>query len=159
MSSIRKVVTASGATAVQVVRYEKRKVVVINHVGSANNKEELAALLAAALTYLEAHDSQPSLFPKSPPHVLPLAHARYIGVTHCFAREFLHTCATVCGLDAHTEPLLVDLALMRLIEPHSKLRTLELLKRYFSVTYGKSATYAKLRTFVRKIGSNCSKTG
>lgn len=150
MPSIRKVSTASGATAVQVIRYENRKVVVLAHVGSAHDEEELASLLETAERILERYTSQLSLFPKKQTRVLPLAHARYLGVTYRFAREFLHACAAACGLHALGDPLLIDLALMRIIEPTSKLRALELLKRYFSVAYGKSATYAKLRTFAQK---------
>lgn len=150
MPSVRKIITASGATAVQVVQYRNRKVIILKHVGSAHDEEELASLLETAEKLRETYDSQLSLFPKKPARMLPLAHAQYLGVTYCFAREFLHACAGACGLSELNEPLLLDLALMRIIEPASKLRTLELLDRYFGVSYGKSATYQKLRTFVHK---------
>ena len=44
---LRKVTTASGATAVQIVRKHRGKVTVLEHLGSAHTEAELAALLAA----------------------------------------------------------------------------------------------------------------
>ena len=44
---LRKVTTASGATAVQVVRKHRGKVTVLEHLGSAHTEAELAALLTA----------------------------------------------------------------------------------------------------------------
>ena len=40
----RVIITKSKASAVQVVRYEARKRVVVKHIGSANNEQELLAL-------------------------------------------------------------------------------------------------------------------
>jgi len=42
--SIRSVRTGSGATALQVVRYVKKRRVVIRHIGSASTDDELAVL-------------------------------------------------------------------------------------------------------------------
>ena len=47
MVFLRKVVTASGATAVQVVAKEGRRNRVVKHVGSAHNEAELAVLMEA----------------------------------------------------------------------------------------------------------------
>src|SRR5699024_12421303 len=44
---LRKVTTASGATAVQIVRKHRGKVTVLEHLGSAHNEAELTALLTA----------------------------------------------------------------------------------------------------------------
>lgn len=41
---IRKIKTASNAIAIQVIRYEKRKRVVVKHIGSAHNKDEIIIL-------------------------------------------------------------------------------------------------------------------
>jgi hypothetical protein len=47
-ASIRKTKTASGATAVQLVRYERRRVVVIEHVGSGHSADDVKALVEGA---------------------------------------------------------------------------------------------------------------
>lgn len=44
------------------------------------------------------------------------------------------SCLDECGL-SHLPRLLLDLAIMRLIEPASKLRSIELLKHYFGIKY------------------------
>jgi len=62
MAYIRKVKTASGATAVQIARKEKGQIVKINHIGSAHTSEELAVLMAIARKKL--HENQLELFPE-----------------------------------------------------------------------------------------------
>lgn len=42
--TIRKVRTGSGATAVQIIKYVKRKRVFVRHIGSANTDDELTVL-------------------------------------------------------------------------------------------------------------------
>lgn len=151
MPTIRKTKTASGATAVQVVIYRRGKAQILKHVGSAHTETDVAALMERARTYLEAyiHKTQCALFTESQPapQFLSVEHAVVVGIQYRFARKFLLACAGAIGLDTLNEPLLLDLALMRIIEPASKLRTLELLHRYFGVSYGKSAAYAALRAF------------
>jgi len=60
--------------------------------------------------------------------------------THQFARNALLACARKCGLGSLPE-LYLDLALMRIIEPTSKLRSMELLELHFKVTYAKRTLY------------------
>jgi len=57
--------TASGATAVQVVRYEDKRRTVVKHTGSAHDEDTLAVLLSEAERDVQAHDAQPSLFAAS----------------------------------------------------------------------------------------------
>ncbi|MBW6509986.1 MAG: IS1634 family transposase [Desulfuromonadales bacterium] len=143
--TIRTVRTSSGATAVQVVRNEGKKRIIVKHIGSAHSKNECQRLVTEAEIYAEAHCRQPSLFAKevSPSPQLDLAHTKLVGVTHLFARNALLACARRCALGALPE-LYLDLALMRIIEPSSKLRTLELLQCYFNVRYAERTVYRML---------------
>ena len=52
MVFIRKVKTASGATAVQIARKKYGRIVQIEHIGSAHNQEELETLLSLAIEKL-----------------------------------------------------------------------------------------------------------
>jgi hypothetical protein len=70
--------------------------------------------------------------PAIPAPQLDLSHAKLVSVTHQFSRNVLLACDRKCGLGGLPEQYL-DLALMRIIEPTSKLRTLELLPRYFNI--------------------------
>ena len=141
--TIRKTRTASGATAIQVVRHEGKRRVVVKHIGSAHDQAQLNALIGQAEHYAETHRTQPSLFIQSPPALLDLSHTTLASVTHLFAREALLICAARCRLD--TLPVLYqDLALMRIIEPASKLRTIQLLEQYFNVVYAERTVYRQL---------------
>lgn len=135
--SIRMVRTGSGATALQVVRYVKRKRVVVRHIGSATTDDELAVLWQKAEIVREQLSTQPSFFAIA--EQKPILHADHLAlqsVTHQFALTFLRDCFCTCGL-GFLNPLYRDLTLMRIIEPASKLRTLELLERYFGLSYAR----------------------
>ena len=137
----RIVSTSSGANAVQVVRHEGRRVVIVKHIGSAHEPDELEQLKLAARDYIQAHCVQPRLaFDATPAPALRLT---LLGVTHQFARDALLACAKRCGL-SFLPQLYLDLALMRLIEPTSKLRALELLQRYFGIGYAERSMYRDL---------------
>jgi hypothetical protein len=60
--TVRKIRTGSGAIAVQVVQYIKRKCVVVRHIGSANTDDELAVLRQEAEIVREQLCVQPPLF-------------------------------------------------------------------------------------------------
>lgn len=151
MPSIRKTRTASGATAVQVVRYERRKVVVLKHIGSARTADEIAACTESAAAWIERATAQHSFFPKTPRRTLPLATTRYRGVTYAFAYTVLSDIAARCGFTALRSTLLLDLAVMRIIEPCSKLRSIALIERYFGIRYAERSVYRTLpRLLARK---------
>ena len=141
----RKTKTASGATAVQVVRYEGKRRTVVKHIGSARDEGALAVLLSEAEHYIQSHDAQPSLFNACEPQsqLVDLSKLRLVGVTHAYARRALLACADLCGL-SELPVLYRDLALMRIIEPASKLQTIELLNQYFEVPYAERTVYRLL---------------
>src|ERR1700729_4386512 len=143
--NIRKIRTTSGATAVQIVRYVKRKCVVVQHVGSARTDQKLKILVQEAELAREELCIQPSLFPTKHDEtkLLHENHLNLQSVTHLFAHKMLRRCSQICGLGI-MHPLYQDLALMRIIEPASKLRTIELLQRYFNISYGERTVYRLL---------------
>lgn len=162
MPSIRRAKTASGAVAVQVVRYENRKVVVMKHVGSGHAKEEVAALVESARVWMEQETKQVSLFPRKQKRTLPLATAQYTGVTHAFAYNGLSEIAKRCGFDTTQDRILLDFALIRIIEPASKLRSIELLERYFGIRYPERSVYRALprlkerKEYIEEIAVACA---
>jgi transposase len=149
--TIRTVRTGSGATAVQVVQNKGRQRSFLKHIGSAHTEHELELLMAEAQQYAEAHCRQPNLFAETPPPPPPppssfqdaFARSKLVGVTHQFARRVLLACARKCGLGDLPE-LYLDLALMRIIEPASKLMTLELLVSHFNVQYARRSLHRML---------------
>jgi transposase len=134
MYSIRKVKTKSGSFAIQVVRYTGHRSIVCKHIGSAKNDSELAILKQMASDWIEENSAQLLLFPSQKQKVLIVDRGECIGVTHHFAFQFFNCCFDECYL-SHLPRLLLDLAVMRLIEPASKLRSIELLQYYFGISY------------------------
>lgn len=135
---IRKVCTASGSTAIQIIRYDSGKRIIVKHVGSAKTDDELAILCQEAERLREQLSLQLPLFPLSTTQtkILHEEHLRLQSVTHLFAYKMLRQCCKLCAL-GDMNSLYQDLALMRIIEPVSKLRTIDLLQWYFGVTYAR----------------------
>ena len=132
---IRTVRTASGSTAVQVIWYEKNSTKIAKHIGSAKNEEELNRLRLAAKHYIRDHEPQRSLFSdQTADHPVDFKRIEVTRTSHCFARNVLLTLANQCHLDG-LDRLYLDLAIMRIIEPCSKLRSVQLLEQYFNVSY------------------------
>lgn len=143
--------TASGATAVQIIQYANNKRIVVKHIGSAHTDDELMALRNEAEHVREELSPQLSLFSslESPARLMHMDHLNLQAVTHHFAHEALRKCSKHCGLGT-LSPLYQDIALMRLIEPASKLRTITLLQRYFHVSYAERTVYRLLPKLIKQ---------
>lgn len=90
---IRTVRTASGATAVQVVWYEKDSTKIAKHIGSAKNEDELKILRSVAKQYIREHEPQRSFFdePTDSDLIVSFKRIEATAASHCFARDiFLH---------------------------------------------------------------------
>jgi hypothetical protein len=134
MYRVRKVKTKSGSTAIQVVQYIGHRAKIAKHIGSAKDNIEFELLLKKAHQWIEEQTFQTNLFPEEKQKVLIIERGECIAVTHNFAYQFFMSCLKECNL-ADLPPLLLDLAIIRLIEPASKLRSKELLSRYFGINY------------------------
>lgn len=132
----------------QVVRYEQRRLVVLKHLGSAHSDDEVTALVDGGRQWIARSTAQQGLFEAPQRRSLALATTQYIGATHALAYEVLRKAAQRCGLDALGDDLLLDLAIMRLVEPGSKLRAIERLKEFFGRQYAERTVYRALRRMV-----------
>lgn len=150
MPSIRKTNTASGATAVQVVRYQNRKLVVLKHVGSAVTKTELATLMKRAEVWIDEHLPQRSFLPYISESKRILEQCQYLGVRYTFAHSILSALIERMGFMSLNDVLLLDLVIMRLVEPVSKLRSIALLERYFNRSYSERSLYRALPLFAEQ---------
>lgn len=147
---IRTVRTASGAIAVQVIWYENNKRNIAKHIGSAKNNDELEVLRSCAKQYIAENEPQLSLFPEPNSQVVIFEQIEVTNVSHLFARTILFSVAKQCGL-GDLDELYLDLAIMRIIEPCSKLRSLELIRRYFHISYSQYI-YERLPKLLDKRG-------
>ena len=116
------------------VHYTGHTAKIVRHMGSARDDIERNLLINKAQEWIGKYTLQSSLFPEQKQNILIVERCECIGVTHDFAYQFFKSCLGECQL-THLPPLLLDLAIIRLIEPASKLRSLELLSRYFEIKY------------------------
>ena len=120
MAYVRTVKTASGATAVQVVWSWRRGSRSIEHIGSAHDEAELAALKAAAAQRLAAGQTELNLGLSgvADPGTLPIMSSQ---MTHLW--DGLCAAYRVLGFESATkgDNVFRDLVLARIIEPTSKL--------------------------------------
>ena len=138
---IRVVKTASNAKAVQVIRYQENKRKVLHHVGSAHNEEDLKNLMILAEEWIKDYSQQLSIFPdESPNKLLHLNHSVFLGVKYRYFYQQIGFVLDKMGLDV-LPALLRDLVTIRIFEPASKLRSLELLNQYFGVHHNRKTYY------------------
>lgn len=144
MLYVRTVKTASHSTAVQVVCYENRKRRIIKHIGSAHNSEELKCLKQSAHKWIDQEAKQQHLFPSQSEEVsalVPINKLRNLGFRHGFTREIIWKLFDQMGLSQLGNELLLDLILMRIIQPASKLESLKLLSDFFGIEYKRADFY------------------
>lgn len=147
MFHIRTTKTTSGATAVQVVRYENRKKIIVVHIGSAHSVAELLSLKQTAAQWIERVSRQTSFLPvqdKNSSTLIPLDKCHYLGVRYTFIYEILSQLFVLFKFHLFSDPLLADLILMRIVEPASKSHSLKLLKQYFGIIHKTSCKITKL---------------
>jgi len=145
---IRKIRTGSNSIAVQVIKYEKRKRVVVKHIGSAHNKDEVIILSNNAAKWITKQTKQIFLFPQEE-RFIPLDQCEYLGFQYTFLYETLHKLQARLGYTCFNNKLLNDLVTIRIIEPASKLRSLELLETYFNIKHRRQSLYDILPTILK----------
>ena len=138
---IRMVITASKAKAVQIVRYQNNRRIILHHIGSAHSETELQELMLLAEEWIKDYSKQLSVFPdESPNKLLHLNHCTFIGVQYRYFYQQINTIQDKIGLGG-LPPLLNDLVTMRIFEPASKLRSLELMEQFFGIGHSRKSYY------------------
>lgn len=138
---IRVVKTASNAKAVQVVQYQNNKRKVIKHFGSAHSEDSLNELMVMAEEYIKDFSGQLSVFADANPNNLLLINqCEFIGVKYRFFYQQI--CAILEEIKlTQIHGLVRDLAIIRLFEPASKLRSLDLMEQYLGLQYSRKNYY------------------
>ena len=131
---IRKVKTASGATAVQIV--EKRRGVrrIVEHVGSAHDEVELAVLVQVARARLHAGQQVLDLGldavtdPEVPAGAGPAGQVVVTGTASQVLWQVLTDAYAQLGFDVLGDEAFAAMVLARCVEPASKLATIDILR-------------------------------
>lgn len=138
---IRVVQTASKARAVQIVRYEHNKRMILRHIGSAHTDEALSDLMLLAEEWIKDYSHQLSIFPDQDPNkLLHLHHSTFVGVKFRFFYDQVCAIQDKIGL-GNFPALFKDLVAIRIFEPASKLRSLELMEQFFGINHSRKTYY------------------
>lgn len=151
MFHVRTVKTASDSTAVQVIRYQDRKRIVVKHIGSAHNAEEVLCLKQTAYKWIEQTTKQRSLFPfegKKKSALVPTDKLRNLGFRYAFAYEVISGVFRLFGFTQLASQLLLDLVVMRIIQPASKLESLKLLCQLFGIVHKRADLYRSIPSII-----------
>lgn len=142
MLKCRQVKTGSGKVAVQVYYLHNRKRVILKHVGSAASEDELDVLKIKAERFIRDYSNQVSLFPS----VKSCAYSdlelyECVGFYYRFFYSIIQDLITQLGIEDLASNLLKDLITIRILEPSSKLRSIELIETYFGIKHRRQNYY------------------
>jgi transposase len=107
----------------------------------------LHELHAEAVAWIQNSTPQASLFPTSPEPSVLETHYAYQGFLYTYAYQFLHKLCERLQFTTLASSLLVDLVIVRIFEPASKLRSIAHLAHYFDINYTEKTLYRALRLF------------
>lgn len=144
MAYIRKVKTASGATAIQIAHKNHGRITRIEHIGSAHTDEELQILLSLAKSKLPG--SQQSLFKESDPSLqIELKQSSSAILLQTLMAQYIQL-----GFDNLADEDFAYLCMARIVEPVSKLDSLRVLVDLGVYNLSKDKLYRCLARIVKE---------
>lgn len=142
MYKIRQIKYSSNSVSVQVYTIKDRKRVILRHIGTARTDQEKDDLISLANDFIDKLSKQLNLFEnKGSGNIFNVSQTDFIGVYYGFLYEVLSKLMIQIGFDKIRNPLLMDLSIMRIIEPASKLRSIELLEEYLGIKHRRQSFY------------------
>lgn len=142
MLKFREVKTGSGKIAIQVYYLNNRRRVIVKHLGSASTTDEIDNLKQQAKQFIEVHSNQASLFPSSKSGAYSyLEQYECVGFYYRFYYNTIQELITQLGIENLTSSLFKDLITVRILEPASKLRSIELIDTYFGIKHRRQNYY------------------
>lgn len=142
---IRRVKTHSGSTAIQVGFYKGKLFQLTKHIGSAKEQKKIDELITIAQGYIHSHSPQMTF--NFNPHSDEILYKRGIQAGKSWLEEayrYLSKTYTAIGFDGLNNEFLKHFAMMRVLEPSSKIQAIMLLQKYFDVSYKKTTVFREL---------------
>jgi transposase len=151
MLHIRVVKTKGESRSVQVYRYHNSKRLIIKHIGSGTSDDEINALEEMARVFIADYTKQLYLFEEVQPKedAVLLSQCEYIGIYYTYLYDILRAIQHKIGYALQVDSMLNDLVVMRICEPASKLRSLELLEAYFGIKHRRQRYYESARKWLQ----------
>lgn len=143
MLHLRVVKTQGRSRSVQVFYYRGGKRVILKHVGSGTTDQEIFALEEMARVFIADYTKQSYLFEETKPNeeAVLVSQCKYIGIYYSYLYDVLRAVQHQIGYAYKIDGLLNDLVVMRVVEPTSKLRSIELMETYFGIKHRRQRYY------------------
>lgn len=142
MYKIRQIRYAANSVSIQVYKIEDRKRIIVRHIGTARSQQEKTDLLLLANDFIKKVSKQLLLLENSQSNnILQVHQTEFIGVHYTFLYELISKLTIAIGFDKIKNNLLLDLVILRMVEPASKLRSIELLNEYFGIKHRRQNYY------------------
>lgn len=149
MYKIREISYSSNAISIQVYQIINRKRVIVRHVGTAHTEKEKSDLLILANDFIAKASKQLILFENNQSNtILNLNQTEFIGVYFSFFHDLISKLIIQIGFDKVKQMLLIDLVIMRIMEPASKLRSIELIEQYFGIRHRRQNYYESAKDWL-----------
>lgn len=143
MLHIRVVKTKGNSRSVQVFRYRKSKRVIIKHIGSGTTEEEINILIEMARVFIADYTKQSYLFEDDKPKedAVLISQCQFKGIYYTYLYDVLRAVQHQIGYALELDTFLNDLVVIRIFEPASKLRSIELIDTYFGIKHRRQRFY------------------
>jgi len=143
MLHIRVVKTKGRSRSVQVYRYRKSKRIIIKHIGSSTTQEEITFLIEMARVFIADYTKQSYLFEDYKPKedAVLISQCEFKGTYYTYLYDILRAVQHQIGYASKVDTLLNDLVVIRVVEPSSKLRSIELIENYFRIKHRRQRFY------------------
>lgn len=142
---IRTVKTKSGAIAIQVGYYQGKLFKLKKHIGSSKDPEKIKELKNIACEYIRTYSSQLTL--NFNPQSSEILYRRGIKVKSAHLKQayaYLSSIYDRLGFSKIDNNYLKHFGIIRILTPTSKIKSIELLKNYFGITYQKTTVFRQL---------------
>lgn len=142
----RQVKTKSGSTAIQIGFYKKdRKFKLIKHLGSSNIPQKIDELISIAQEYIQSNSPQLKLdFNPQSDEIMYTRGIKMQSKSLEVAYKYFNSVYDQLGFNKLESDLLKHFVLIRILQPASKIKSIELLKKYFGIEYKKTTVFRKL---------------
>lgn len=142
MYKIRQIKYSDKSISIQVYKIEKRKRVIVRHIGTARNEQEKTDLLTLADDFIKKISGQLFLFDDvQTGKILHVDKTEFLGVYYSFMHELIWRLIITIGFDKIKNSMLIDLVIIRMMEPASKLRSIKLIEEYFGIKHRRQTYY------------------
>lgn len=147
---IRRVRTHSGSTAIQVGFYQGKRFKLAKHIGSSKEEGKIDELIHLAYEYIRSNNPQLEFnFNPTSEEILFKRGIKIAGSYLQEAYEYLEGIYTKLGFNKIDNLILKHFAIIRVLEPASKVKSIELLEKYFGIKYKKTTVF---REFLKILG-------